>query len=68
MKLEWACIIRAPSEGDQRCLVSDFALSLRMVRRYDCRESVAVVVFLMMMMNGSECYLELVPLEQPLLP
>lgn len=41
MKLEWACIIRALSEGNQRCSVSEFALSLRMVRRYDCRESVA---------------------------
>lgn len=28
MKLEWACIIRAPSEGDQRCLVSDLVLTL----------------------------------------
>ena len=28
MKLEWACIIRAPSEGDQRCSVSDFVLTL----------------------------------------
>jgi hypothetical protein len=67
MKLEWACIIRASSEGDQRCSVSEFALSLRMVRRYDCRESVAALTYTMTMMAPNLIWM-LVSLEQALLP